>query len=194
MNVKLAIGSCSGKESRHIEYMKVDLSRMQKESDALIGRVGAPVVQCLRLRTRHLVDCFDGQIVSWSIGTRPDATLVNTILDDAIGTLSANDKPVIHSDCGGHYRWPGWLDRINTSGLIRSMSRKGCSSDNAACEGFFGRVKNEMFYGRNWAGITLEKFICFLDRYIRWYNEKRIKLSLGAMSPVKYRQHLGITT
>uniref|UniRef100_UPI0011591A6E IS3 family transposase n=1 Tax=Klebsiella pneumoniae TaxID=573 RepID=UPI0011591A6E len=53
---------------------------------------------------------------------------------------------------------------------------------------------NEMFYGRDWTGITLEKFICFLDRYIRWYNEKRIKLSLGAMSPVKYRQHLGITT
>ncbi|HHI5694485.1 TPA: IS3 family transposase [Escherichia coli] len=25
-----------------------------------------------------------------------------------------------------------------------------------------------------------------MDRYIRWYNEKRIKLSLGAMSPVKY--------
>ncbi|MRJ89134.1 IS3 family transposase, partial [Klebsiella pneumoniae] len=42
------------------------------------------------------------------------------------------------------------------------------------CEGFFGRIKNEMFYGRDWAGITLEKFICFLDRYIRWYNEKRI--------------------
>jgi transposase InsO family protein len=74
------------------------------------------------------------------------------------------------------------------------MSRKGCSSDNAACEGFFGRVKNEMYYGRNWASTTQEEFICFLDRYIRWYNEKRIKLSLGAMSPVKYRQHLGITT
>lgn len=73
-----------------------------------------------------VIDCFDGQVVSWSIGTRPDATLVNTMLDDAIGTLSANDKPVIHSDRGGHYRWPGWLDRINTSGLIRSMSRKGC--------------------------------------------------------------------
>ena len=141
-----------------------------------------------------VIDCFDGQVVSWSIGTRPDATLVNTMLDDALDTLSEHDKPVIHSDRGGHYRWPGWLERINTSGLIRSMSRKGCSSDNAACEGFFGRIKNEMFYGRDWAGITLEKFICFLDKYIRWYNEKRIKLSLGAMSPVKYRQHLGITT
>ena len=141
-----------------------------------------------------VIDCFDGLVVSWSIGTRPDATLVNTMLDEALDTLNEHDKPVIHSDRGGHYRWPGWLDRINTSGLIRSMSRKGCSSDNAACEGFFGRIKNEMFYGRDWAGITLEKFICFLDRYIRWYNEKRIKLSLGAMSPVKYRQHLGITT
>ncbi|MDC7861901.1 integrase [Pantoea ananatis] len=116
------------------------------------------------------------------------------MLDDAIDTLREHERPVIHSDRGSHYRWPGWLDRINASGLIRSMSRKGCSSDNAACEGFFGRVKNEMYYGRNWAGTTLEDFMCFLDRYIRWYNESLIKISLGAMSPVKYRQHLGITT
>nr|QTX14205.1 transposase [Klebsiella pneumoniae] len=66
---------------------------------------------------------------------------MNTMLDDALDTLNEHDKPVIHSDRGGHYRWPGWLERINTSGLIRSMSRKGCSSDNAACEGFFGRIK-----------------------------------------------------
>jgi len=29
---------------------------------------------------------------------------------------------------------------------------------------------------------------------LRWYNEERIKISLGAMSPVKYRQHLRIST
>lgn len=99
-----------------------------------------------------VIDCFDGQVVSWAIETRPDAALVNTMLDDALDKLRG-ETPVIHSDRGGHYRWPGWLDRINTSGIIiRSMSRKGCSSDNAACEGFFGRVKNEMFYGRNWTG------------------------------------------
>lgn len=141
-----------------------------------------------------VIDCFDGKVVSWSIGTRPDAKLVNGMLDDTLDTLRENEKPVIHSDRGGHYRWPGWLDRINASGLKRSMSRKGCSSDNAACEGFFGRVKNEMYYGRNWTSTTQEEFICILDRYIRWYNEKRIKISLGAMSPEKYRQHLGITS
>ena len=55
-----------------------------------------------------------------------------------------------------------------------SMSRKGCSSDNAACEGF-GRQKRNVLWQNRW--YQLEKFICFLDRYIRWYNEKRIKLS-----------------
>ncbi|WP_244584573.1 IS3 family transposase, partial [Escherichia coli] len=66
-----------------------------------------------------------------------------------------------------------------------SMSRKGCSPDNAACEGFFGRLKTEMYYGRKWSGITPEKFMQHVDAYIRWYNERRIKLSLGAVSPEK---------
>ncbi|AHA66650.1 Transposase [Shigella dysenteriae 1617] len=85
-----------------------------------------------------MVDCFDGKVVSGSLSTRPDAELVNTMLDNAVGTLNAGERPVIHSDRGGHYRWPGWLERVNAAGLIRSMSRKGCSPDNAACEGFFG--------------------------------------------------------
>ena len=56
------------------------------------------------------------------------------------------------------------------------MIREG---DNAACEGFFGRLKTEMFYQGDWLSTTIEKFIQALDSYIRWYNEKRIKLSLG---------------
>ena len=141
-----------------------------------------------------LIDCFDGQVVSWSIGTRPDAELVNTMLDAAIETIPGHSKrPVVHSDRGAHYRWPGWLSRIAKAGLTRSMSRKGCSPDNAACEGFFGRLKTEMFYPRNWQSTTIEQFIQALDSYIRWYNEKRIKISLGFLSPVEYRQSLGIT-
>ncbi|ENC1255233.1 IS3 family transposase, partial [Escherichia coli] len=139
-----------------------------------------------------VVDCFDGKVVSWSLSTRPDAELVNTMLDSAVETLNAGERPVIHSDRGGHYRWPGWLERVNAAGLIRSMSRKGCSPDNAACEGFFGRLKTEMYYGRKWSGITPEKFMQQVDAYIRWYNERRIKLSLGAVSPKMYRQQCGL--
>ena len=141
-----------------------------------------------------MIDCFDGLVVSWTIGTRPDADLVNTMLDAAIEKVaSSNDRPVVHSDRGGHYRWPGWLTRMQNAKLIRSMSRKGCSPDNAACEGFFGRLKTELFYPQNWQATTIEQFIEVVDAYIRWYNEKRIKLSLGFLSPVQYRDSLGLT-
>ncbi len=51
-----------------------------------------------------VVDCFDGKVVSWSLSTRPDAELVNTMLDNAVETLNAGERSVIHSDRGGHYR------------------------------------------------------------------------------------------
>lgn len=79
-------------------------------------------------------------------------------------------------------------------GLIRSISKKGCSPDNAAFEGFFGRIKNEMFYGRSWKGVTIDEFINKLNIYLKWYNQSRIKMSLGGMSPVNYRRCLGLLT
>jgi putative transposase len=140
-----------------------------------------------------MIDCFDGLVVSWSMGTRPDAELVNTMLDAAIDTvITGGDRPVVHSDRGGHYRWPGWLTRIADARLVRSMSRKACSPDNAACEGFFGRLKNELFYARDWMNTTVDEFMAALDAYIRWYNEARIKMSLGSRSPVEHRKSLGI--
>ena len=141
-----------------------------------------------------IIDCFDGMVVSWTIGTSPDAELVNTMLDAAIETVAeTTDRPVVHSDRGGHYRWPGWLARMNGANLIRSMSRKACSPDNAACEGFFGRLKTELFYPRDWRSTTVEQFIAAVDSYIRWYNAKRIKISLGSRSPIEYRESLGLT-
>ena len=140
-----------------------------------------------------MIDCFDGMVVSWTIGTRPDSDLVNTMLDAAIERVACcENRPVIHSDRGAHYRWPGWLTWVDNANLIRSMSRKGCSPDNAACEGFFGRLKTEMFYPRNWQDVSVDQFIQTVDAYIRWYNEKRIKISLGSLSPVEYRTSLGI--
>ena len=142
-----------------------------------------------------MIDCFDGVVVSWSIGTRPNAELVNTMLDAAIDKATASgDRPVLHSDRGGHYRWPGWLSRIAGAKLVRSMSRKGCSPDNAACEGLFGRLKTEMFFSRDWLSTTTEEFVAAVDAYIRWYNDARIKISLRFRSPVEHRRSLGIAS
>lgn len=141
-----------------------------------------------------IIDCFDGLPVSWKIGESPNAELVNSMLDEAISLLSKNEKPIIHSDRGCHYRWPGWIERIKEAGLTRSMSKKGCSPDNSACEGFFGILKNEMFYERDWEGVTISDFMDQLEQYIQWFRKDRIKMSLGGMSPLDYRRSKGYAT
>jgi len=113
-----------------------------------------------------IIDCFDGLPVSWTIGIHPDAELVNTMLDEAVTTPKENEKPLVHSDRGAHDRWSGWISRMSEAGLTRSMSKKGCSPDNSACEGFFGRLKNEMFYNRSWSNVSIDEFIAILDQYI----------------------------
>ncbi len=139
-----------------------------------------------------VVDCFDGILVSWTISTSPNADMVNSMLDMATSTLGEGEHPILHSDRGGHYRWPGFLERIKRSGLVQSMSKKGCSPDNAACEGLFGRIKNEFFYNRSWVGVSITRFMNDLDDYLHWYNNGRIKLSLGGISPMEYRRNLGL--
>jgi putative transposase len=138
-----------------------------------------------------IVDCFDGLLPCWTISTKPDSNLVNTMLNNAIALLKNHEHPIIHSDRGCHYRWSGWIERMDKARLTRSMSKKGCSPDNSACEGLFGRLKNEMFYTQDWTGVSIKKFIDILNDYLVWYNEKRIKVSLGNMSPKEYRRTLG---
>lgn len=96
------------------------------------------------------------------------------------------------ADHSGNYLFLTQSPLLIFMSMETSMSRKGCSPDNAACEGVFGRLKTEMYHGREWSGITPENFMQHVDAYIRWYNEKRIKLSLGAVSPEMYRRQLGI--
>ncbi len=147
---------------------------------------------CGKCYLSPVLDCFDGKVVSWSIGTRPNAHLANSSLRKATSQLRKGDKPICHSDRGAHYRWPGWISICEEAGITRSMSKKGCSPDNSACEGFFGRLKNEFFYFRNWQGVTMEGFAGMLNDYLEFYNNGRIKQSLGWMSPNEYRRSKGL--
>lgn len=139
-----------------------------------------------------ILDCFDGKLVAWSIGTRPTADLANKSLAIACESLDEGERPICHSDRGGHYRWPGWIGICNEYGLVRSMSRKATSPDNAAMEGFFGMLKQEFFYYRDWSGITADEFMDKLDEWLVYYNDKRTKRSLGWLSPNQYRKSLGL--
>ena len=136
--------------------------------------------------------CFDGYPPSRGIGTRPTAELANSSLRSACGKLAEGEAPVCRSDRGGHYRWDGRMGICEENGITRSMSRKGCSPDNSACEGLFGRIKNEFSCHRDWRGVTAEGLVDRLDAYLHYHDEERVKESLGWMSPVQYRESLGL--
>ena len=69
--------------------------------------------------------------------------------------------------------------------IFQSMSRKGNCHDNSVMENFFGIMKQEMYYGKvYYSYIELKETI---EKYIKYYNEQRIKSKLDYMSPVEYR-------
>lgn len=85
------------------------------------------------------------------------------------------------------------LSEPKMRGSIRFMSRKGCSPGNSACEGFFVRMKNEMFQGRSWQGVALENFIQQIEAYMVCNRDERMKLPRGGLSPAEFRSEMGIT-
>lgn len=166
--------------------------RAQKPNEKWVTDITEFAIPAGKIYLSPIIDCFDGMPVSWSIGTNPNAKLTNTMLSNAVSSLNDKEQPIIYSDRGSHYRWPGWVEIAGKAGLIRSMSRKACPPDNAACEGFFGLVKKEMFYGRSWTNVSREEFMEILDRYLYWFANDRIKISLGGLSPVKFREAIGV--
>ena len=144
-------------------------------------------IQADKIYLSPIIDCFDGQIVSWTIGRHPNAELVNAMLRAALETLTESEKPIVHSDRGAHYRWPVWIQLMKEHQLPRSMSKKGYTPDNAQAESFFGHLKTEFFYSQNWIGKTDQDFRKSLDSYIHWYNTKRRKISLEGKSLSEYR-------
>ena len=66
---------------------------------------------------------------------------------------------------------------------FQSMSRKGNCYDNSVMENFFGIMKQEMYYGALY--YSYEELKDAIDKYITYYNERRIKQKLGWKSPVE---------
>ena len=71
-----------------------------------------------------IIDCFDGLVISWAIGSKPDADVANTMPDAPIKTIvDRGAQPLLYSHRGAHYLGPGWLERVSEAKLVRSLSR-----------------------------------------------------------------------
>ncbi|AZV42924.1 integrase [Peribacillus asahii] len=75
---------------------------------------------------------------------------------------------------------------LQERGVLQSMSRKRNCYDNSVMENFFGIMKSEFLYFKEFESV--EHFKQELEKYIEYYNTKRIKVKLK-MSPIQYRTH-----
>jgi putative transposase len=134
-----------------------------------------------------VLDLYNGEIIAYHMENRPVYTLVSTMLEKAFTRLRKGDAPLLHSDQGWHYQMGQYQSALKDRGITQSMSRKGNCLDNAVMENFFGLLKSELLYLREFE--SMEHFKIELEKYIYYYNHKRIKAKLKGMSPVEYRTH-----
>ncbi|MGG1658027.1 IS3 family transposase [Brevibacillus sp. NRS-1366] len=138
-----------------------------------------------KLYLSPMLDLFNGEIVAYTIGSRPRYSLVANMLEQACKRLTKEDKLLIHSDQGWHYQMSKYQHALKENNITQSMSRKGNCYDNAVIENFFGILKSEFLYIQEFDSV--EHFKCELAKYIDYYNNKRIKAKLKGLSPVQYR-------
>jgi putative transposase len=132
-----------------------------------------------------ILDLYNGEIVSYEVAQRPQYSLVDNMLRQAISRLKPHEKPMLHSDQGWQYQMAFYQTALQEHGLTQSMSRKGNCLDNAVMENFFGLVKTEFYYTQKFKDVAT--FIKELKDYIWYYNHERIKTKLKGLSPVEYR-------
>lgn len=137
-----------------------------------------------KLYLSPVLDLFNGEIITYTIGSRPTYSLVNNMLDQAFERLHPSDELVMHSDQGWHYQMAPYRKKLKDHQVTQSMSRKGNCHDNAVMENFFGIMKSEFLYLREFESVA--HFKQELEEYIHYYNHKRIKSKLR-ISPISYR-------
>ena len=138
-----------------------------------------------KLYLSPILDMYNGEIISYSICDRPVFKLVMDMLDKAFEKIPNGTNLIFHSDQGWQYQHKRYQHRLKKKGIQQSMSRKGNCLDNSIMENFFGLLKSELLYLKEFS--SLEEFQIELEKYIDYYNNKRIKSKLKGLSPVQYR-------
>ena len=113
---------------------------------------------------------------------------VKRMLDKAFKRFPNVRGLIFHSDQGWQYQHKYFINRLEQKGIIQSMSRKGNCYDNCIMETFFGRMKNEMYYGYEKNYKSFNEFSDAVKEYIYYYNNNRIQEKTKWMPPVKYRK------
>ena len=111
--------------------------------------------------------------------------LVFDTFDKAVAT-NPGATPLLHSDRGYQYTSKAFRRRILAAGMTQSMSRVARCIDNGPMEGFWGLMKQEMYYGKKYK--TKEELMLAIEKYIDYYTNKRVQRNLGVLTPMEFHE------
>jgi len=135
-----------------------------------------------------ILDMNTNEVISYVLSLSPNLEQIQHMLNAAFEKFPHVRGLIFHSDQGWQYQHEYFRNTLKEHGIIQSMSRKGNCYDNCIMETFFGRMKNEMYYGHEKDYDSFEVFEKAVKEYIHYYNNERIQAKTKWMPPVKYRE------
>lgn len=131
-----------------------------------------------------ILDLHDNSIISYVLGKSNNNVLVFETFDKAV-VSNPNVNPLFHSDRGFQYTSKSFRCKLDEIGATQSMSRVSRCIDNGPMEGFWGIIKSEMYYLRKFHHF--DELKSAIDKYIEFYNTKRLQEKLEGLTPIEYR-------
>jgi len=129
-----------------------------------------------------ILDLYDRRIVSYVIRNSNDNPLVFDTFDQAIAA-NPGATPLCHSDRGFQYTNRVFHNKLEAAGMTQSMSRVAKCIDNGPMEGFWGIMKRERYYGKQFN--SREELVAIIENYIYYYNNERYQRRFGVLTPIE---------
>jgi len=134
-----------------------------------------------------VLDAYSRRVIGWSLGRAMNSDLVVRALKKALEERHPISGFVHHSDQGVQYASIEYVDMLERSGAVLSMSRAGCPWENGRCESFIKTLKQEEIDARPYR--TMEELAAHVEEFIeRVYNSVRLHSALAYHSPVVFEQ------
>jgi transposase InsO family protein len=134
-----------------------------------------------------VLDAYSRRVIGWALDVAMTGSLTVKALERALALRRPSPGWVHHSDQGSQYACVEYVDVLERSGAVLSMSRAGCPWENGRCESFIKTLKQEEIDARPYR--TMEELAAHVEEFIEQvYNPVRLHSALAYQSPVEFEQ------
>lgn len=179
-------------DSEHQSRVYPNLARRMELSH--INQLWVADITYVRLQQEFIylaviLDVYSRRIVGWSISRKLVSKIALDALESALNERQPAAGLIHHSDRGVQYASGDYVKRLETAGILMSMSRPGNPYDNAWAESFMKTLKVEEVDGQRYRHFehAYSSIRTFVEDV---YNSERLHSALDYRSPVEFEAEI----